>query len=52
MLFLMETSKKLDFWLLFLTREVVNVVQVVHWMLSNAMPIIGGGVLVKVSRSL
>ena len=48
----METSKKLDFWLPFLTREVVNVVQVVYWMLSNSMPIMVGGVLVKISRSL
>ena len=36
----------------FIDRDVVNVILVASWMLSNVMPIMGGGVLVKVSRSL
>ena len=46
-----KPSKKSDFWLPFLVREVVNGVQVVHWMLSNAIPVMVGGVLDVVSRS-
>ena len=48
-----ETSKKLDFWLPLLARDVVNVVWVVCWILSNSMPVVVGVVLVEViSRSL
>ena len=47
-----KKSKKLDFfWLHFVPRKVVNVVQVVCCMLSNTMPVMVGVFLDVISRS-
>ena len=45
-------SKKLGFSLPFVSSEVGNVVRIVRWMLSNAMPVMVGVGVEVVSRSL